>query len=110
MKLLIKNATIIDLNGSLNGNVKNILVVDGKINFVDGNATADKVIEGKKLCVSIGWFDMRVTMGEPGMEHKEDIDSVCLAAASGGFTAIASMPNTKPSIQTRQKEPLPFCV
>ncbi len=101
MKLLIKNATIIDLKGPLNGQVKNILVVNGKINFVEENTVADKIIEGNKLCVSIGWFDMRVTMGEPGLEHKEDIESVCLAAAAGGFTGIASMPNTKPSIQTK---------
>lgn len=101
MKLLIKKATIINLNSPLNGQVKNILVENGKISFVEENTIADKTIEGKKLCVSIGWFDMRVTMGEPGLEHKEDIESVCAAAAAGGFTAIASMPNTKPPIQTK---------
>lgn len=101
MKLLIKNATIVDQNGPLNGQVKNILVENGKISFVSGDVQADKSIEGKKLCVSTGWFDMRVTMGEPGFEHKEDIDSVSAAAAAGGFTAIASMPNTKPPVQTK---------
>jgi dihydroorotase len=101
MKLLIKNATIVDLNAPLNGQVKNILVENGKISFVGSSVSADKIIEGKKLCVSVGWFDMRVTMGEPGMEHKEDIESVCIAAAAGGFTGIASMPNTKPPVQTK---------
>ena len=101
MKLLIKKATIVDLNSPLNGQVKNILVENGKISFVADTTPADKVIEGKKLCVSIGWFDMRVMMGEPGLEHKEDIESVCAAAAAGGFTAIASMPNTKPPVQTK---------
>jgi dihydroorotase len=101
MKLLIKNATIVDLNSPLNGQVKNILIENGKISFVDAAVSADKIIEGKKLCVSVGWFDMRVTMGEPGMEHKEDIESVCTSAAAGGFTGIASMPNTKPPVQTK---------
>jgi dihydroorotase len=101
MKLLIKNATIVDLNAPLNGQIKNILVENGKVSFVDSSVSADKIIEGKKLCVSVGWFDMRVTMGEPGMEHKEDIESVCTAAAAGGFTGIASMPNTKPPVQTK---------
>ncbi|HVD99616.1 MAG TPA: dihydroorotase [Cytophagaceae bacterium] len=101
MKILIKNATIVDLNGPFNGQVKSILVENGKIRFADPSVSADQIIEGKKLCVSIGWFDMRVTMGEPGLEHKEDIDSVSAAAAAGGFTAIASMPNTKPPVQTK---------
>jgi dihydroorotase len=101
MKLLIKKATIVDLGNPLNGQVKNILVEKGKLSFVEENTAADKTIEGEKLCVSIGWFDMRVTMGEPGMEHKEDIESVCASAAAGGFTAIASMPNTKPPVQTK---------
>jgi dihydroorotase len=101
MKILIKNATLIDLNGPLNGQVKNILVDNGKISFPEKAVPADKTVEGKNICVSIGWFDMRVTMGEPGMEHKEDIDSVSAAAAAGGFTAIASMPNTKPPVQTK---------
>ncbi|HSZ25154.1 MAG TPA: hypothetical protein VK766_05525, partial [Cytophagaceae bacterium] len=101
MKILIKNATLIDLKSSLNGQVKNILIENGKMNFVSEDVTADKIIEGKKLCVSSGWFDMRVTIGEPGLEHKEDIESVCQAAAAGGFTAIASMPTTKPPVQTK---------
>jgi dihydroorotase len=101
MKVLIKKATVIDLNSPLNGQVKNILIDNGRISFVADNISADKIIEGKKLCVSIGWFDMRVTMGEPGLEHKEDIESVCAAAAAGGFTGIAALPNTKPPVQTK---------
>jgi dihydroorotase len=101
MKIVIKNATLVDLGGPLNGQIKNVLIENGKISFPDKAVVADTIIEGKKICVSIGWFDMRVTMGEPGMEHKEDIESVSAAAAAGGFTAIASMPNTKPPVQTK---------
>ncbi len=102
MSVLIKSAQILDKNSPFNGQVKNILVENGKIISI-GNDTpqADQVIEGKNLKVSIGWFDMRVTMGEPGLEHKEDIESVSKSAAAGGFTEIACMPTTTPSIQTK---------
>jgi len=51
--------------------------------------------------VSGGWMDMHVHLREPGFEHKETIQSGCAAAAFGGFTAVACMPNTNPPIHTR---------
>ncbi|MDR9416963.1 MAG: dihydroorotase, partial [Gracilimonas sp.] len=51
--------------------------------------------------VSPGWMDMHVHLREPGFEHKETIKTGCDAAAFGGFTAVACMPNTKPAIHTR---------
>jgi dihydroorotase len=101
MKLLIKNATIVDQHSPFNGKIKSILVDNGILKFVESSSSADKVIEGDSLHVSTGWFDMRVTMGEPGLEHKEDIHSVSKAAIHGGFTGIASMPTTRPPVQTK---------
>jgi len=51
--------------------------------------------------VSGGWMDMHVHLREPGFEHKETIETGGRAAAFGGFTAVACMPNTNPSIHTR---------
>jgi len=51
--------------------------------------------------VSPGWMDMHVHLREPGYEHKETIKTGCAAAAFGGFTAIACMPNTSPATHTR---------
>jgi dihydroorotase len=51
--------------------------------------------------VSPGWMDMHVHLREPGYEHKETIETGCAAAAFGGFTEIACMPNTNPPIHTR---------
>ena len=45
-----------------------------------------------------GLVDMRVNLGEPGLEHKETIKSACKAAASGGITSMICMPNTLPVI------------
>lgn len=101
MKVLIKNARLFDVRHPQNGQVVNILVEDGIIKSIGAEQSADSVIEGSDLGVSIGWFDMRTTIGEPGMEHKEDLETASKAAAAGGFTGIACMPNTKPSIQTK---------
>ncbi len=43
-----------------------------------------------------GLIDMHVHLREPGEEYKETIETGCRAAAAGGFTAVACMPNTKP--------------
>lgn len=51
--------------------------------------------------VSPGWMDMHVHFREPGFEHKETIETGCRAAAFGGFTEVACMPNTKPATHTR---------
>lgn len=55
--------------------------------------------EGSYL--SPGWMDMHVHLREPGYEYKETIETGCRAAAFGGFTEVACMPNTKPAIHTR---------
>lgn len=51
--------------------------------------------------VSPGWMDMHVHLREPGFEYKETIVTGCAAAAYGGFTAVACMPNTDPPAHTR---------
>jgi dihydroorotase len=48
-----------------------------------------------------GWFDLGTFVGDPGLEHKEDLESVTKTAAAGGFTEIAVLPNTVPAIQTK---------
>jgi dihydroorotase len=50
--------------------------------------------------VSPGFLDMHVHLREPGQEPKETIESGTRAAASGGFTGVACMPNTEPPIDT----------
>lgn len=102
MKVLIKSAEIIDKNSSWNKIKKNILIENGKIaRITDEALSADQVVEGNDLKVSIGWFDMRTSIKDPGYEHKEDILSASAAAAFGGFTELACTPNTKPAIQTK---------
>ena len=63
----------------------------------DGEAEVD--VSGR--LVSPGWMDMHVHFREPGQEYKETIETGARAAAWGGFTAVACMPNTDPPLATR---------
>ncbi|MBX9853234.1 MAG: dihydroorotase [Cytophagaceae bacterium] len=102
MNILIKSAEIIDPNSDFHKKTKNILIENGVIKKIsDSNHKADRTIEGKNLKASPGWFDMRVSIKDPGSEHKEDINTVAQAAAAGGVTEIACLPNTKPVIQSK---------
>ncbi len=102
---LIKNATIIDPNASQNGNSVDILVKEGRIAEIDKNIKDNSVtlISAPNLQVSPGWLDIGAQVGEPGFEHREDLQSVTAAAASGGFTALACFPNTDPAIHSKSE-------
>ncbi|WP_028561594.1 dihydroorotase [Paenibacillus pinihumi] len=59
-----------------------------------------EVIDAQGKLVSAGLIDMHVHLRDPGFEYKEDIETGTLAAAKGGFTTIACMPNTRPVTDT----------
>lgn len=102
MKILIQSAKILDSNSPFHKKEKNILIQNGRITDIgDKNFQADKVIKAEGMLLSTGWFDLGTYVGDPGLEHKEDLDSIHKAAAAGGFTGIATLPNTSPSIQTK---------
>ncbi|GGI14374.1 dihydroorotase [Gottfriedia solisilvae] len=96
MKYLFKNGVILQENGELLK--RDVLVVNEKISviaetIIDQEATIIE-LEGKLL--SPGFIDVHVHLREPGGEHKETIETGTKAAARGGFTTIAAMPNTRP--------------
>jgi dihydroorotase len=104
MKILIQSAEILDTGSPFHQKVKNVLLNNGKIVEVgDKNYTADRVIKADGMKLSIGWFDLGTYVGDPGLEHKEDLDSVARAAVAGGFTEVAVLPNTVPSVQTKNE-------
>ena len=102
MNLLIKQAKVIDPNSPHNGKKVDILIEGGQIKSIRKNISSKaKTISGKNLHVSPGWFDMHVNFRDPGDEHKEDLHTGCGAAAYGGFTGVACMPNTHPPLHTK---------
>jgi dihydroorotase len=102
MKILIQAAKILDPQSPFHKKVKNVLLVNGRIAEIgDKNYQADKVISADGMLLTPGWFDLGTFVGDPGLEHKEDLESVTKTAAAGGFTEIAVLPNTVPAIQTK---------
>ena len=104
--LLIKNATIVDPSSKLNGKKRDILInKKGIIEAIKSSIVAKNVeiLNAKDACVSIGWMDVGTQVGDPGFEHREDVQTVTQAAAAGGFTAIAPYPNTLPTIHSKSE-------
>ncbi|MBS1688444.1 MAG: dihydroorotase [Bacteroidetes bacterium] len=103
MLVLIRKARIEDTHSDFNGQVIDILVEDGKIKTISKDITAkvDTVIEGDNIYVSPGWVDIFADYREPGLEHKETLESGMKAAAAGGFTDVFTVPNTQPAISTK---------
>lgn len=104
MKILIQSAKILCPNSSFHQKKKNVLITNGRIAEIgDKNFSADKVIDAEGMFLSTGWFDLGAFAGDPGLEHKEDLQSLARAAQAGGFTEIAVLPNTQPVIQSKNE-------
>lgn len=96
---------LIDPSLKLN-EVNDLLIEDGVIQKI-GNLTEEEIKSSKvfnmegKIC-SPGFFDMHIHLREPGREDEETIETGSNAAAAGGFTGIACMPNTNPAIDSAE--------
>jgi dihydroorotase len=95
--LLIKNGRVVDPASGLDEN-RDLLIENGRIAAVDKSIPrADaEVFDASNLVVAPGFLDMHAHLREPGKEGAETIATGARAAAAGGFTAVACMPNTQP--------------
>lgn len=101
--MLLKNVKPVSNTHKGNETV-DIRIEDGLIKEMGSDlktAKGEEAHDFKGAYVSPGWMDMHIHLREPGFEHKETIKTGCAAAAFGGFTAVACMPNTKPATHTR---------
>jgi len=98
------NANIIDPHNSINENGGLIIREDGKIEAIGKKVntnnlpTREKPTDLKGKYIFPGIVDMRVFVGEPGYEYKENFRTLSNAALSGGVTSVVTMPNTDPII------------
>ena len=98
------NANIVDPQNSLEEVGGLIIGENGKIEAVGKKVNAnnipsrEKYIDLKEKYIIPGIVDMRVFVGEPGYEYKENFRTLSEAALSGGVTSVATMPNTDPVI------------
>ena len=105
MKIVLKDVRIINPDQDLD--IKNDLLIENGIITKIGDLTKEdfdssKIIElDGKIC-SPGLFDMHVHLREPGKEDTETVITGSNAAAAGGFTGVACMPNTTPNIDSAE--------
>ncbi len=99
--LVIRYGTILDPESGAERRA-DLLIRNGKIHRIADSIPSNSkhVYDASNLMISPGWMDMHVHLREPGYEYKETIETGCRAAAFGGFTAVACMPNTNPPIHT----------
>lgn len=99
MKLLLKGGRVIDPSNKFD-KTADVLIENGKIAAVDENISISdaQIINVSGKIVTPGLIDMHTHLREPGQEAKEDFASGSRAAAAGGYTTIAAMPNTTPVV------------
>jgi dihydroorotase len=108
MRLWIEGGRLIDPAAGLDG-AYDLLIEDGRVAAVEPRAGGDgrdggvnggrergDRLDARGLVVAPGLIDMHVHLREPGQEYKETVASGTMAAAAGGFTAVACMANTEP--------------
>ena len=106
MKIILKNIDLLHPGQKLNKKNIDILIKDGTIEKI-GNLSEQEFTDAGvydftgKIAVP-GFFDMHVHLREPGREDEETVVTGCNAAANGGFTGIACMPNTEPAIDSAE--------
>ncbi len=105
MKLALRNIRIVNPDQNLDEN-SDLLLTDGIISKIGDLNESDldncEVMEFDGMVCAPGLFDMHVHLREPGREDSETVESGCNAAAAGGFTGVACMPNTDPAIDSAE--------
>ena len=101
MKRLLKGGRLVDPSQGIDG-IRDVLIDGERVVRVGVGLPPDETAGATIVEVPPGWvvcpglIDMHVHLREPGQEHKETIATGAAAAAAGGFTAVACMPNTDP--------------
>src|SRR6516162_10484586 len=92
---ILKSGTVVNHDGE---GVRDIAIAGGRIAEIGGlaNALAVEVIDCKGLHILPGVIDTQVHFREPGLTHKEDLETGSRSAVMGGVTAVFEMPNTDP--------------
>ncbi|MBD3239174.1 MAG: amidohydrolase family protein [Chitinivibrionales bacterium] len=105
-KIIIRNGRVIDPANGIDEQ-RTVCIDNGRIVAVDRTApkgfTADREIDAAGMWITPGLVDMHVHLREPGREDKETLFTGTCAAAAGGFTAVACMPNTTPALDEESK-------
>ncbi len=100
--MLIRGGRVVDPSQPLDA-LRDLRIRDGVITEIGENLvaeTGEEVVEAGGAIVAPGFIDVHVHLREPGNPEKETIATGTTAALRGGFTAVACMPNTNPSLDS----------
>lgn len=106
MKLLLRNAVITDTTSAHNGKQVDLLIDQGIIGQIGTDLAVqevDKMMDLNGALLSPGWLDIGAQTGDPGLEHREDLEHIAEAAVAGGYTSIACFPNTEPCVHSKSE-------
>ena len=109
MNVLLPSVTLLDPTSEFHRKNICLEVRDGVITSLRKATNAppegsfDQILSGDHLHVSAGWFDLQAHFCDPGLEHKEDLYTGAQTAAAAGFTEVALLPNTDPTVQTKNE-------
>ncbi len=97
--LVLKGASVVNHDGE---GVRDVAISGGRFAALGdlGSAAAAETVDARGLHILPGVIDTQVHFREPGLEHKEDLETGSRAAVLGGVTAVFEMPNTKPLTTT----------
>ncbi len=102
INLHIKSAKIINPGSEFHGSTQDIIIKNGVIDQIGTNLSSDfETISSENLHLSIGWMDLLSRFCDPGMEHKETVQSGLEAAKTGGFTEVCVAPSTLPVVDSK---------
>src|SRR5260370_42228078 len=98
---ILKSGTVVNQDGE---GVRDIGIFGGRIAEIGrlGNAAAAEIVDCKGLHILPGVIDTQVHFREPGLTHKEDLETGSRSAVMGGVTAVFEMPNTNPTTTTSE--------
>ncbi len=103
MKVLFKSVKVVDKHSKWNGQQVDVLISSGKVEKIAKKIAVSNIksYEFKNACISPSFIDMNASIPDPGMEHREDLNSGLNAAANGGFSHVALMPQQNPTVQDK---------
>ena len=103
--ILLKNAIIIAPASKHHQKKRDLLIKKGMIIMIRAKIEekAKQIIDLQGACISPGWLDVGVHTGDPGFEQREDLQTLSHSAAAGGYTGVASWPNTNPVVHGRSE-------
>jgi dihydroorotase len=104
MDLLIQSAVVLSPQSSFHQQTADVLIQNGIISQIGSGITVNnevQVIQAEGHYIAPGFFDLNCNIGELGLETKEDLKTGTRAAAAGGYTGLALMPDTQPPVHSK---------